>query len=43
MAKTGANLDKQESFNFYQLLKAIKDRLCSYKNADYLLKIDPKE
>ena len=38
MAKMGADLD-----NFYQLLKAIKNRLNLYKGADYLLKINPKK
>jgi len=43
MAKTGANLDRRESFNFYQLLRAVEDRLSSYKGADRLSKIDPEE
>jgi hypothetical protein len=43
MAKTGANPDRRESFNFYQLLRAVEDRLSLYKGVDYLLKIDPKE
>jgi len=43
MAKTGANPERRESFNFHQLQRAIEDRLSSYKGADYLLKMDPKE
>ena len=43
MAKIGANLDRQQFFNFYQLLKAVEDRLSLYKGVDCLLKIDPKE
>jgi hypothetical protein len=43
MAKTGADPDRRESFNFYQLLRAVEDRLGSYKGADRLSKIDPEE
>jgi hypothetical protein len=43
MAKTGANPDRRESFDFYQLLRAVEDRLSSYEGADNLLKMDPKE
>ena len=43
MAKTGADPDRRESFNFYQLLRAVEDRLSLYKGADRLLKIDPKK
>ena len=43
MAKTGADLDRRKSFNFYQLLRAVEDRLSLYKGADHLLKMDPKE
>ena len=43
MAKTGANPDRQKSFNFYQLQRAVETRLSSYKGADRLSKIDPKE
>ena len=43
MAKTGAKPDRRESFNFYQLLRAVEDRLSSYESADRLLKMDPKD
>ena len=43
MAKTRADPDRQKSFNFYQLQKAVEDRLNLYKAADCLLKMDPKE
>jgi len=43
MAKTGANLDRRESFNFYQLQRAIEDRLSLYEGADCLLKMDPEK
>ena len=43
MAKTGADLNRQESFNFYQLQRAVEGRLSLYKGADRLLKMDPKE
>ena len=43
MAKTGANPDRRKSFDFYQLQRAVETRLSSYKGADYLSKIDPKE
>jgi len=43
MAKTGANPDRRESFNFYQLQRAVEDRLSSYEGADRLPKMDPKE
>ena len=39
--KTEANLDRQESFNFYLLKRAIEDRLNLYKDIDYLLIINP--
>ena len=43
MAKTGANLDRREFFDFYQLQRAIEDRLSSYEGADRLSKMDPKD
>ena len=43
MAKTGANPDRQKSFNFYQLQRAVENRLSSYKGADRLSKMDPEE
>jgi len=43
MAKTGANPERRESFNFHQLQRAIEDRLSLYKGANHLLKMDPKE
>ena len=39
----GADPDRQESFDFYQLLRAIEDKLSLYEGADCLLKMDPKE
>ena len=33
MAKTGADLDKRESFDFYQLLKAVELRIIAIENA----------
>jgi hypothetical protein len=43
MAKTGADLDRRKSFDFYQLQRAVEDRLCSYKGVDRLSKIDFEE
>jgi len=43
MAKTGANPDRRKSFDFYQLLRAVEDRLSLYEGADRLPKMDPKE
>ena len=43
MAKTGADLDRRESFDFYQLQRAVEDRLGSYEGADRMSKLDPKE
>jgi hypothetical protein len=43
MAKTGADLDRRKSFDFYQLQRAVEDRLCSYEGADCLLKMDFEE
>jgi hypothetical protein len=43
MAKTGADPDRRESFDFYQLLRAVEDRLGSYEGADRLSKMDPEE
>jgi hypothetical protein len=43
MAKTGANPDRRKSFNFYQLQRAIEDRLCSHEGADRLSKMDFEE
>jgi hypothetical protein len=43
MAKTGADPDRRKSFDFYQLQRAVEDRLSLYKGADRLLKMDPKE
>jgi hypothetical protein len=43
MAKTGADPDRRESFNFYQLLRAVEDRLGLYEGVDRLLKMDPEE
>jgi hypothetical protein len=43
MAKTGADLDIRQSFDFYQLQRAVEDRLSSYEGADHLSKMDPKE
>jgi hypothetical protein len=42
MAKTGADPDRRKSFNFYQLLRAVEDRLSLYEGADHLSKMDPK-
>ena len=33
MAKTGADLDRRDSFNFYQLLRAIELRIVAIENA----------
>ena len=33
MAKTGANLDRRDSFNFYQLLRAVELRIIATENA----------
>ena len=33
MAKTGADPDKRESFNFYQLLRAVESRIMAIENA----------
>ena len=33
MAKTGANPDKRESFDFYQLLRAVELRIIAIENA----------
>ena len=33
MAKTGANPDRRESFNFYQLLRAVESRIMAIENA----------
>ena len=33
MAKTGANLDRRKSFNFYQLLRAVESRIIAIENA----------
>ena len=43
MAKTVADSDRRESFNFYQLLRAVEDRLSLYEGADCLSKMDPEE
>src|SRR3984885_12098108 len=43
MAKTGADPDRRKSFNFYQLQRAVEDRLNLYEGADRLPKMDPKE
>ena len=43
ITKTGANLDRRKSFNFYLLKKAIKNKLNLYKGVDYLLIMNPKE
>ena len=36
MAKTGANPNRCNSFNFYQLKKAIEDRFNASKKADQI-------
>ena len=41
--KTGADLDRQKSFNFYLLKRAIENRLNLYKSINYLSIINPKE
>ena len=41
--KTEADLDKQKSFNFYLLKRAVENRLNLYKNTNYLLIINPKK
>ena len=33
MAKTGANPDRRESFDFYQLLRAVELRIMATENA----------
>ena len=33
MAKTGTDLDRRESFNFYQLLRAVESRIIAIENA----------
>ena len=33
MAKTGADPDRRESFNFYQLLRAVELRIMARENA----------
>ena len=43
ITKTGADPDKQESFNFHLLRRAVEDRLNSHKGADRLLIINPTE
>src|ERR1700722_13661740 len=43
MAETGADPDRRKSFDFYQLQRAVENRLSSYEAADRLLKMDPKE
>ena len=34
IAKTGADLDRRESFNFYQLLRAVELRIVAAENAE---------
>ena len=34
MAKMGADPDRQESFDFYQLLKAVESRIMAAENAE---------
>ena len=34
MAKTGANPDRRESFDFYQLLRAVESRIIATENAE---------
>ena len=44
MAKTGTDPDRRESFDFYQLLKAVKSRIMATENAkqiDVLPEEDP--
>ena len=44
MAKTGADPDRRESFDFYQLLRAVESRIMATENAkrmDVLLEEDP--
>ena len=36
MAKTGANLDRRNLFNFYWLKKAIENRFNTSKGADWM-------
>jgi hypothetical protein len=43
MAKTGADPDRRKSFDFYQLQRAVEDRLCSHEGADRLSKMDFEE
>jgi len=43
MTKIGADPNRQESFNFYLLRKAIENRLNSHKGANYLSIMNPKE
>ena len=34
IAETGANPDRRESFNFYQLLRAVESRIIATENAE---------
>ena len=34
MAKTGADPDRRESFDFYQLLRAVESRIIATENAE---------
>ena len=34
IAKTGADLDRRESFDFYQLLRAVESRIMATENAE---------
>ena len=34
MAKTGADPDRRESFNFYQLLRAVESRIMATENTE---------
>jgi len=43
MAKTGADPERRESFDFHQLQRAIEDRLSLYEGADHLSKMGPEE
>ena len=43
IAETGADPDRRESFDFYQLQRAVKDRLSSCEGADRLSKMDFEE
>ena len=43
MAKTRADPDRRESFNFYQLLKAVESRIMAAENAEKIAVLPEKD